>query len=88
MSLISFSVNSTAFLFFRLGQVLHNVINDCTVVGDDNFSVEREQNILSSRNDEEYFSSENGDCSTEDEADCCERNLVYIDKDLNHFKNL
>ena len=40
MSLISFSVISTAFLFFRLGQVLDNIINDCTVECDDGFSVE------------------------------------------------
>ena len=40
MSLISFSVVSTAFLFFRLGQVLDNIINDCTVECDDEFSVE------------------------------------------------
>ena len=40
MSLISFSVVSTAFLFFRLGQVLDSIINDCTVECDDEFSVE------------------------------------------------
>ena len=41
MSLISFSVISTGFLFFNLGhQVLDNIINDCTVECDDEFSVE------------------------------------------------
>ena len=40
MSLISFSVISTGFLFFNLGQVLDNIINDCTVECDDEFTVE------------------------------------------------
>ena len=88
LSLKSFSVNSTAFLFFRLGEVLNNIINDCTVVRDDEFSLEIEQNILSSGNDEEDFASEDGDCSTEDEDDCCDGNRVYNDKDLNHSKDL
>ena len=88
MSLISFSVISTAFLFFRFGQVLDNIITDCTVVCDDEFSVETEQNILSSGIDVEDFASEDGDCSTEDEDYCCDGNLVCIDKDLNHSKDL
>ena len=88
LSLKSFSVNSTAFLFFRLEQVLDNIINDCKVVCDDEFSAETEQNILSSRNDEEDFASEDGECNTENEDDCFYGNLVYIDKDLNHPKYL
>ena len=88
LSLISFSVNTTAFLFFRVGKLLDNIINDCTVVCDDEFSVKTEQNILSNGNDEEDFASEDGDCSTEDEYDCYDGSLVYIDKDLNHSKGL
>ena len=67
---------------------MDNIINDCTVVCDDEFSVKTEQNILSNGNDEEDFASEDGDCSTEDEYDCYDGSLVYIDKDLNHSKGL
>ena len=41
-----------------------------------------------SGNDEEDFANDDGDWSTEDEDECCDGNLVYIDKDLNHSKDL
>lgn len=53
-----------------------------------NFQQKQECNILDSGSNEEDFGNEKGDCSTEDEDDCYDGNLVDIDKDLDDSRDL
>ena len=58
------------------------------MVSEDGLSEEEtEENILDSR-DDENFTSEDEDCSTEDKDDCYNGNLADFEKDLNHSKEL
>lgn len=43
---------------------------------------------MDSGSNEEDFGNEKGDCSTEDEDDCYDGNLVDIDKDLDDSRDL
>lgn len=53
-----------------------------------NFQQKQECNILDSGSNEEDFGNEKRDCSTEDEDDCYDGNLVDNDKDLDDSRDL